>query len=301
LFNYKIIQFLIFALLPFIAVAEENLEKNSRIPSPIVVQKPIIGAQIKNIPSQKTISPVDSLLNNNFATQKTETKTKAKVGVKVEVKPKHISPPALPKVNKLSSAIVNNNTNTILQNSANKKKEENSQIIDKNKPKFLLSNTSLMSEERELGKINGALEAFKIGVPLKEPVQISKSANKQKKVEEDNNSYLKLSTMLFFSKTNWTIWLNDKKINSKKNEKNNEIYISQISNQKIDIIWKMNLTKWKFLAKKNKNIPKTNKNNEVILNFSLKPQQTYMIAENKVVSSMENNTKSNEFKPVSDY
>ena len=47
----------------------------------------------------------------------------------------------------------------------------------------------------------------------------------------------------------------------------------------------MNLTKWKFLAKKfNKdNIPETDENNNVTLNFSLEPKQTYFIVENKVL------------------
>ena len=52
----------------------------------------------------------------------------------------------------------------------------------------------------------------------------------------------------------------------------------------------MNLTKWKFLAKKynKKYIPKVNKDNEVVLKFSLKPKQIYLIATNKVVENMKN-------------
>lgn len=278
--NRTIFPLLIFALLPLYSIAEENSDKRLQ-PNPNLETKPqqkpidpkiktktiIQKTEVNIIQKKSTLTPTSSIKNKPIS---------QKLIKKVNIKQDPTITNSLSQKDK-SLNIITNKTNNIIEN------------IDKKKPKFLSSKMSIMSQKSELDKIYEALEAFQKGVPLIEKIEIKEKT--QNKREKDRYSHLRLSAMLFFSNTNWTVWLNNKKINSRTNNKNNEIYIKNISNNKIDIIWKMNLTKWKFLAKKfdKKDIPNTNKNNEVILKFSLKPQQIYLIPKNKVVANVEIN------------
>jgi hypothetical protein len=163
----------------------------------------------------------------------------------------------------------------------------------KNMPKFLKSEISIMYNKQKYAKILESINGFKSGNPLKEEEKIEKTNSIKSNINENlnNYSYLKLSSIIFFSSESWIIWLNDQKINKADNEINNEIYIKDISKEKVSVIWKMNLTKWKFLSKKYdpRNIPDTNENKEVVLEFSLRPQQIYLISENKVVNNFNKN------------
>ena len=280
LLNRTILPFLIFALLPLYSIAEENsnkgLQPNSILETkhqqkpidPKIKTKTIIQKTEVNIIQKKSTLTSTSPIKNNPISQKVikkiNTKQNPTVANSLSQKDKSLN-------------IITNKTNNIIKN------------IDKKKPKFLSSKMSIMSQKSESDKIYEALEAFQKGVPLIEKIEIKEKT--QNKRQKDRYSHLRLSAMLFLSNTNWTVWLNSKKINYRTNNKNNEIYIKNISNNKIDIIWKMNLTKWKFLAKKfdRKDIPNTNKNNEVILEFSLKPQQIYLIPKNKVVANVKIN------------
>ena len=90
---------------------------------------------------------------------------------------------------------------------------------------------------------------------------------------------------MFFGQNNWSAWVNDKKYTSSNNKETEEIFLKEISQDKIIILWKLSISKWKILSgKKSEELaPKINTNNQVEVEFTLKPNQTFILGSNKVV------------------
>lgn len=141
---------------------------------------------------------------------------------------------------------------------------------------------SLMYDKEQERKIWEAYEASKNKAPLVEagPTEI---------VEEDLPkdsiiSYIYLGSILYRSKDDWTVWINDQKISSRDNKRENELYIKKIDAEKADISWTMSISKWKILTgnRFTENAP-LNANNQVEFNFILSFNQTYILNTNEVV------------------
>lgn len=166
---------------------------------------------------------------------------------------------------------------------------------------------SLMLTELELKNIKKANEAANNGQPfvaedeeefkIKDPKEEQDKLKKQKKKEEEENfkkeeeeqgsekSYIYFASIIYFNQKDWVIWINDQKITPKTNQQNKELYIKKVHANQIDVIWKLSITKWKIISgKKSETIaPKINKDNQVEVYFSLKPNQTFMLSNNSVV------------------
>jgi len=182
----------------------------------------------------------------------------------------------------------------------NSKDKDVKELIDK---KY----ESLMLTEIELKNIKKANEAANNGQPfvaeVEEEPKIKGSKEEQEKVKEkkkkeqeeklkkeeeeqgSEKSYIYLASIIYFNQKDWVIWINDQKITPKTNQKNKELYIKKVYENQIDVVWKLSITKWKIISgKKSETIaPKINKDNQIEVYFTLKPNQTFMLSNNSVV------------------
>lgn len=174
--------------------------------------------------------------------------------------------------------------------------QESSPIIEKDLQEALINEyedldfESVMHNAEEIRKINKAFKMFKQG----EEYVIEDAKNPEKEREEKFSEELKiiqerskiyLGSILFFSKNNWSIWINDKVISADNNSPLNEIYISAVNGKKADIIWSLSPSKWQILMDKSleENDPLINKNNMITVKFSLQNNQSFLLKDNTVI------------------
>lgn len=151
---------------------------------------------------------------------------------------------------------------------------------------------SLMINQDEKQGLNLAIESYKTGEAFlfddyeQEAVTEDKAIDIASNVEEENrNAFLHLATIIYQSKDNWTIWINDQRISASNNSDLNEIYVQDISNDYVDILWKLSLSKWKILSRNNSDdlAPNINELNQVEIKFSLKPNQTFALRNEEII------------------
>ena len=156
---------------------------------------------------------------------------------------------------------------------------------------------SIMYDEEQFSNLEKAIEALRNNqsfVPEGEEIskQTAEDAKKQEEeikklegTEENVKSYVFLSSIMYFSEKQWSLWINDKKFLATANSNENELYFKNVSQDKVNIVWRLSISKWKILsAKKSEEYaPKINENNQVEVEFSLKPNQTFILGSNKVV------------------
>ena len=169
----------------------------------------------------------------------------------------------------------------------------------------LLTNSktmSIMFDEEQSSNINRAIDALKnnqVYVPDEDQDNASanaeerkkkeaeeKAAEKKKKIEEESEkSYIYLASLMFFAPDNWVVWINNQKISSQTNDAQKELYIKEIYKDRIKILWTLSISKWRVLSgrKSEEFAPKINENNQVEVEFELKPNQTFILSANTVV------------------
>jgi len=182
----------------------------------------------------------------------------------------------------------------------NSKDKEIKELADKKYDSLMLTEVELKNIKKANEAANNgqpfvaeAEEEFKIKDPkgeqdkLKEKKKKEQEENFKKEEEEQGSekSYIYLASIIYFNQKDWVIWINDQKITPKTNQKNKELYIKKVHENRIDVIWKLSITKWKIISgKKSETIaPKINKDNQIEVYFSLKPNQTFMLSNNSVV------------------
>jgi len=153
---------------------------------------------------------------------------------------------------------------------------------------------SLMFDQAQYDNIEKAIEAMKNNEPLvidgissdelngKNP----KKDKNEDELEDNAKSYLYLSSIIFLSDKNWSLWINNKRYNFQNNLPSKELYFKEVSTDYAKIIWSLSISKWKILSGKNSEslAPKINDKNQVEVEFTLKPNQTYILTQNKVVN-----------------
>ena len=156
---------------------------------------------------------------------------------------------------------------------------------------------SIMYDEEQFSNLEKAIEALRNNqsfVPEGEEInkQSAEDAKKQeeeiKKLEgseENVKSYVFLSSIMYFSEKQWSLWINDKKFLANANSSENELYFKNVTQDQVNIVWRLSISKWKILSgkKSEEYAPKINENNQVEVEFSLKPNQTFILGSNKVV------------------
>jgi hypothetical protein len=153
---------------------------------------------------------------------------------------------------------------------------------------------SLMFSDTDYSNIDRAIESFQNNQVFELESEEEKSFGDEKvageddkKSEQDNvKSYIYLSSVLYFGENSWSLWINDKKYTSKNNIPDSEMYFKKVSKDKVNIIWKLSISKWKILSglRSESLAPKINSNNQVEIDFVLQPNQTFILSSNKVVA-----------------
>ena len=150
---------------------------------------------------------------------------------------------------------------------------------------------SLMFSETDSSNIDKAIEAFQNNQIFElesEEENLEKSTTEEaKKLEQENvKAYIFLSSILYFGTDSWSLWINDKKYTAKSNKVESELYFKSVERDKVNIIWKLSVSKWKILSglRSESLAPKINNNNQVEIDFTLHPNQTFVISSNKVVN-----------------
>lgn len=153
---------------------------------------------------------------------------------------------------------------------------------------------SLMYNQEQYDKIEKAVDAMKNEQPLVIEGQENEnkdnnkeeSSKKEVKVEDNIKSYVYLSSIIYLSDNNWSIWVNDKKFTTNTNSTDKELYFKKVTPEYVNILWKLSLSKWKVLSgKKSESLaPKINDQNQVEIEFTLRANQTFILSQNKVAN-----------------
>jgi len=194
-----------------------------------------------------------------------------------------------------NSNIINNPSNEINKKieTANSKTPISASSIKKS-IEDLFSNTkmqSLMFGDSDISNIDKAIEAFQNNQIFEleggEENQEKSITEEEKKLEQENvKAYIFLSSILYFGNDSWSLWINDKKYTAKNNKPDSELYFKSVEKDKVNIIWKLSVSKWKILSglRSESLAPKINSNNQVEIDFVLQPNQTFILNSNKVVN-----------------
>lgn len=174
-----------------------------------------------------------------------------------------------------------NETKEVKETKIEEKKKIEIKIDDNYNPE------SLMLSDDELRKLNKALSSLINNEDYIADDSFDDFAEQEVVVEQQQQSersFIHLSSLLYLNKEVWVVWINNEKITSDNNDPNNEYYISEISKNKVTITWSLGITKWKIITgKSDQDIPKTNKDNQIVNVFSLRPNQTYILSDNKII------------------
>ena len=194
-----------------------------------------------------------------------------------------------------NSNIINNPSNEINKKieTANSKTPISASYIKKS-IEDLFSNTkiqSLMFSDTDISNIDKAIEAFQNNQIFEldggEENQEKSITEEEKKLEQENvKAYIFLSSILYFGNDSWSLWINDKKYTAKNNKLDSELYFKSVEKDRVNIIWKLSVSKWKILSglRSESLAPKINSNNQVEIDFVLQPNQTFILNSNKVVN-----------------
>jgi hypothetical protein len=148
-----------------------------------------------------------------------------------------------------------------------------------------------MFSDTDISNIDKAIEAFQNNQIFEleggEENQEKSITEEEKKLEQENvKAYIFLSSILYFGNDSWSLWINDKKYTAKNNKIDSELYFKSVEKDKVNIIWKLSVSKWKILSglRSESLAPKINSNNQVEIDFVLQPNQTFILNSNKVVN-----------------
>lgn len=156
------------------------------------------------------------------------------------------------------------------------------------------TSSSLMFDDEQISNVDRAIDALKNNQQfVPEDGSGEKTAGekkaaedeKEKEVAENEKSFVYLSSIIYFTSKDWAVWINDQKITNQTNNKDKELYLSSVNSDSVGVIWKLSLSKWRILSgqKSDDTPPNLNQNNQVQLEFELKPNQTFALNTNKVV------------------
>ena len=147
--------------------------------------------------------------------------------------------------------------------------------------------TSLMFDKKDYRKVEKALYAYlNEQVYTPDAIAQEKSDEPEESREEINKkSYVYLASILYFGDKHWAAWVNDNKITSDFNKKENEFYLHSVSTNKATVVWSISASKWRVLMGKRAESMESriNENNQVVVEFELRPNQTYVLGSESVV------------------
>ena len=137
---------------------------------------------------------------------------------------------------------------------------------------------SLMFSNKELGYIKETLNS----------ADLVKATQKKEVVIKEVAAFGKiyLSSILYLSDDNWSIWINGSKISSVNNVKGSDIFIASVNPHEADIVWSLSPRKWRIVSQLPLNIktPPLNNFDQVEINIKLKSNQSYILKHDRIVN-----------------
>lgn len=177
-----------------------------------------------------------------------------------------------------------------------KNRSENPDLVDtleNNMSKILLKRRklqSLMYNLDEEAAINSALDSLRSGGLFLPKTEVVEEETLEEEIVDNRKSYVYLGSILYYGEGNWALWINGQKFTSDSNSPENEIYIKAATYDEISVLWTISASKWRILLgrKADEQESKINANNQVETEFKLKPNQTYLLKENRVIEGKVN-------------
>ncbi len=156
--------------------------------------------------------------------------------------------------------------------------------------------SSLMFDDSENNNIDRAVDSLKnnqIYTPEGEEARAEAKRTKEeedalnqanKGLEENEKSFIYLSSIMYFTPGTWAVWINNQKITPELNVAGKEIYLKSIEKDSVKVLWTLSMSKWKIISgKKSEELaPKINSLNQVEVEFELRPNQTFTLGTNSV-------------------
>lgn len=178
------------------------------------------------------------------------------------------------------------------------KKDSNKQIIGDDTTKApapeqtkdikreILESLFLIDEQQE--KLQEAIKHFEDGTDgryIESEERVEETKIEKIVSEEKVMANIYLNSILYISPNRWSVWINGDKITNETNNSNNEIFILNTSKEKIIVLWKVSLSKWEIIVPDLDYLStvELNEYNEVENIFTLRPNQTYLPLEDKII------------------
>jgi len=150
--------------------------------------------------------------------------------------------------------------------------------------------TSMFLNNRQFEELMKAFKFFESGEEGEYiKGEITEEEKKEKVMEEIEEEKLManvyLNSILYISKDNWSVWLNGQKITNETNDEDNELYLLEVSKNKVIVLWSVSISKWEIIVPDLEYLKtvEVNEDNEVENIFTLRPNQTYLPIEDRVV------------------
>ena len=142
----------------------------------------------------------------------------------------------------------------------------------------------------EEAAINAALDSLRSGALFLPQTEMVVEETYEEEIVDNRKSYIYLASILDYGDGNWALWINDEKFTSDSNAPENEIYIKSVSYDEISVLWTISASKWRILLGRlaDEQESKINANNQVETEFTLKPNQTYLLREDRVIEGKVN-------------
>lgn len=177
-----------------------------------------------------------------------------------------------------------------------KTKKDNFSPNNTTSPEYYKKLNSIFFNDKEILIIQKILSIYNRNVEIidQDKNKVFNEDNSNAVVEELHTNELDyfafviyLKSIIYESKDNWAIWLNDRKITNSTNNPNNEFSILEINDKMAKILWSMSEIKWEYVNdgriisedKYSRNL----KNNEVDLVLTLYLNQSYLPFLDKVI------------------
>ncbi len=183
----------------------------------------------------------------------------------------------------------------VIQDTKDTPKPENKikDVTKKNeeeKTKFTKKLFSLMFGNDEIDNIGKAIDSLnnaQVFIPDDDKEKAAQAAQASKIAAEEKNakSYIYLASIIYLSPEDWAVWIGDQKITKQTNKKSNEFYLKLVTRDQVEVLWTIGISKWKILSgiKSDEAVPKVNDKNQIEINFTIRPNQTFILGSNAVV------------------
>lgn len=147
---------------------------------------------------------------------------------------------------------------------------------------------SLFLIDKQKKDLREAIKHFKEGTEgeyIEEKEDIIETKKEEVVAEERITANVYLNSILYISPSRWSVWINNNKITNETNSSDSEIFILNVAKEKVIILWKVSLSKWEIIVPDPDYLEtvEINEYNEVENIFTLRPNQTYLPLEDKVI------------------